>query len=85
MFDDIHSRAAALEARARQMQREEWRRLFGLAVSTLARGATRLARIGAAAAKGAAAGVHAALIEKDRGSWGALRPSAARYFPPRSL
>lgn len=65
-FDDIHSRAAALEARARQMQREELRRLFGLAVSALARGASRLARIGTAAVKGAAAGVHAAVIEKDR-------------------
>jgi len=61
-----NGRYAAIEAHARQMRSEELRRLFGLAVSALSRGASRLVRIGAAAAKGLAAGVHAALIEKDR-------------------
>jgi hypothetical protein len=57
MYDDFDSRAAAVEARARQMQRKELVRLFRLAVSALGRGTRRLARLGA---------THRAVTEKAR-------------------
>jgi hypothetical protein len=60
MYDDFNSRAAAIEASVRQMQRKELIRFFRLAVSALGHGARRLARIGAAAA------VHGAVTVKDR-------------------